>query len=294
MCVQIDGVFSGGGMKGYALIGAIEAAEERGFQFKRVAGASAGAIAAAFLAAGFSSREIYQIMIDAPRKTFLDASFRSLPIIKWLMLYWSMGLYKGDALEKWLAESLAKKGIYTFKEIEPGTLKIIVSDVTNNKLLVIPDDLPKHHIHPDSFSVAKAVRMSASIPYIFRPVKLKKNLIVDGGMLSNFPMWLFESKDSETPRERPVLGIRLTPKEKTFEKRKIDNSLEMFSALFDTMLNAHDLRYISRKIEKDIIFISLKEGIAAEFDLPKEECIELVQTGKKTAETFFETWDYGM
>ncbi len=286
--MEIDGVFSGGGMKGFALIGAIEAAEERGYVFKRTAGASAGAIAASFLAAGYSGTEMHRLLIEAPRKNFMDARFRGFPFLKWLALYWSMGLYKGDALEKWIAEKLALRGVITFKDIEPGTLKIIVSDVSNNQLIVIPDDLPNYHIEPDQFSVAKAVRMSASIPYIFRPVKLKQDLIVDGGLLSNFPMWLFSGKDVE--KKRPVLGVRLTPKEKTIEKRQIRNSLEMFSALFNTMLTAHDLRYISRKIENDIIFVSLKEGISADFDLSRKECEALIRTGKQTAEMFFQTW----
>jgi len=288
--LEINGVFSGGGMKGYALIGAIQAAEEHGFHFKKVAGTSAGSIVAAFLTAGFTSEEIYKIMIDAPRKSFLDSSFRVLPFINWLMLYWNMGLYKGNALEKWLGEKLARKGVRNFGDIEPGSLKVIVSNVSNNQLVVIPDDLPKYQIDPRKFSIAKAVRMSASIPYIFRPVKLKKNLIVDGGLLSNFPVWLFESKDYTKKAKRPVIGIRLTPKEKTNERRDIHNSLELFSALFSTMLNAHDLRYISRKVEKNIMFIPVQEGISADFDLPKEECEKLVQLGKQTAIEFFKTW----
>ncbi len=292
MQTEIDGVFSGGGMKGFALIGAIEAAEAHGYLFKRVAGASAGAIAAAFLAAGYTGAEMHQLLIEAPRRKFMDARFHAFPFLKWLALYWSMGLYKGDALEKWLAEKLALRGVVSFNDIAPGTLKIIVSDVSNNQLIVLPDDLPKYQLDPEQFSVAKAVRMSASIPFIFRPVKLKEDLIVDGGLLSNFPMWLFSGKD--TPKERPVLGIRLTPKEKAVEKRQIKNSLEMFSALFNTMLTAHDLRYISRKIEDDIIFISLKEGISADFDLSRKECKELIRTGRRTAETFFQSWKHEM
>lgn len=58
----IDGVFSGGGIKGFALIGAVMELEERGYKFKRLAGTSAGAIIAGFIAAGYSGREIEEIM----------------------------------------------------------------------------------------------------------------------------------------------------------------------------------------------------------------------------------------
>lgn len=55
--------------------------------------------------------------------------------------------------------------------------------------------------------------MSCSLPYFFEPVRLKINhrkiVIVDGGVLSNFPMWLFDREN--VMKERPVLGIKLSP-----------------------------------------------------------------------------------
>jgi NTE family protein len=288
--MQIDGVFSGGGMKGFALVGAIKAAEDKGFIFKRVAGTSAGSIAAVFVAAGFNSQEMYDILVNAPRSSFLDSSFRNFPLIKWLMLYWKMGIYKGNAFEKWLTSVLATKNIHTFKDIERDSLRIIASDISNNRILVIPDDLPRYGINPDDFPVAKAVRMSISIPYIFRPVKINKDVFVDGGLLSNFPIWLYENPEKKPIR--PVLGVQLTPKEKLEHNRKIRNSLELFSALFNSALRSHDLRYISRKAEKNIIFIKLKEGVSTDFDMPKDECNEIFNVGEKTANKFFEKWTY--
>lgn len=286
--MQIDGVFSGGGMKGYALVGAIKAAEDKGYLFKRVAGTSAGSIVAALVAAGLNSQEIYDILINAPRNSFLDASYRTFPIIKWFLLYWKMGIYKGNAFEKWFTDVLATRNIHTFKDIERDSLRIIASDVSNNRIMVIPDDLPRYGINPDEFSVAKAVRMSISIPYVFQPVKINKEVFVDGGLLSNFPIWLFEKED-EIPI-RPVLGVQLTPKEKLEHNRKIRNAIELFSALFNSALNSHDLRYVSRKVEKNIIFIKLKEGVSADFDMPKSECEEILKIGENTAIKFFEKW----
>ena len=53
------GVFQGGGAKGYAHLGALSAAEDRGIQFERVAGTSAGAIVASLVACGYTSQELY-------------------------------------------------------------------------------------------------------------------------------------------------------------------------------------------------------------------------------------------
>lgn len=165
--MEIDGVFSGGGIKGFALIGALAEIEKQGFQFKRVAGTSAGSIISALIIAGYSSDEIERMMDDLDLKVFLDSRKSLIPIAvaKWIFLFWSLGLYKGNELEKWIEARLAARGIRTFADVPPLSLRIIASDLTNGRLLVLPDDLPKYQIDPNRFSVAKAVRMSCSMPY---------------------------------------------------------------------------------------------------------------------------------
>ncbi|KFL16373.1 hypothetical protein GT94_04495 [Geobacillus stearothermophilus] len=69
--MNIDLVFSGGGVKGFALLGAYEAIEEKGLRWKRLAGTSAGALLAALLAAGYTAREIateFSIDLEARRR----------------------------------------------------------------------------------------------------------------------------------------------------------------------------------------------------------------------------------
>lgn len=99
--MYIDGVFSGGGIKGLALVGAYEVVEQRGFKFARLAGTSAGSIVAALIAAGYTSREIAQLLEDLDLNMFLDERklFIPFPLAKWFFLYWKLGLYKGEELE---------------------------------------------------------------------------------------------------------------------------------------------------------------------------------------------------
>lgn len=56
------GIFQGGGAKGYAHVGALKAAEQRGIRFVRIAGTSAGAIIAALAAAGYTADELLDAM----------------------------------------------------------------------------------------------------------------------------------------------------------------------------------------------------------------------------------------
>jgi len=290
----IDGVFSGGGLKGFALVGAYQVLEEKGYRFHRVAGTSAGAILACFIAAGYSAKEIekmldeqdFQVLLD-PRNTIIP-----LPLMKWFQLYWRLGLYQGNALEKWFLEKLAAKDVYTFSDLPPGKLKLVASDLTNGKMLVLPDDLEGYGISAETFPIARALRMSCGIPFFFEPVRLKvgkgETIVVDGGVLSNFPMWIFNDEGGNT--ERPVLGLKLSRSQEDMPGHKIDNALDLFEALFSTMKNSHDERYISRKHEKNIIFIPVDDYSATQFDMDQETKEGLMEAGRNSTVQFLKTW----
>ena len=70
-------------------------------------------------------------------------------------------------------------------------------------MLVLPRDAQLLGYAPDELEVAYAVRMSMSIPIFFKPVRVEntqtnhEHVIVDGGMLSNFPVWVFDCEDQE-------------------------------------------------------------------------------------------------
>ncbi len=88
-------------------------------------------------------------------------------------------------------------------------MPVIVSDLTAKRLLVLPMEAGVLGVEPDEFDVAQAVRMSMSIPVFFEPVRWdnpdtgEQHVIVDGGMLSNFPVWLFDRQGAaRAGRER--------------------------------------------------------------------------------------------
>lgn len=288
----VDGVFSGGGIKGFAYVGAIRALEEKGVKFERVAGTSAGAILATFIAAGFNTKELEEIFDELNLKVLLDPPkfIIELPFLKWLNLYKRMGLYRGKSLENWFLEKLATKGIYTFGDLPKGSLKLVASDLTNGKILVLPDDLHHYNIDLKSFPVSRALRMSCGLPFFFEPVYLKngrrESVIVDGGVLSNFPMWIYDNGN----RVRPVLGMKLSSSSEDKKPHDINNGIQLFEALFSTMQNAHDNRYISRRHEKNIIFIPVEEYSATQFDLDEATKNKLMGIGKERTIQFLKTW----
>lgn len=293
--MKVDGVFSGGGVKALAFIGAMEELEYKGYEFRRVAGTSAGAILASLTAAGYSAKELREKLKQLSFEKLVDVPLADqlFPFMKWLLLYYRLGLYKGNRLENTLEQWLEEKGVRTFADLPPQSLKVICSDLTSGRMVVIPDDLKSvYGIDPATFSVAKAVRMSSGLPYFFIPVKLHgkrgKCVIVDGGVLSNFPIWIWE--DKKGCRTRPIIGMQLSNPPDQLPERKIRNSIQMFHALFKTMQQAHDARYISPTTSKDVIFIPVTGIDTTDFNMSEKEKEKIMEVGREHASVFLDRW----
>lgn len=289
-------MFAGGGIKAIAFVGALEVMEQKNYTFKRLAGTSAGAIFAALIKAGYTSQEIKKELDNINFEKFLDPQDSVIPFkfMKWLKLYKSLGLYKGEEFEGWLTEMLNKKGISTFSDLEKDSLKIVVSDLTKGRIVVLPDELEIYGIAPEKFSVARAVRMSSTIPYFFKPVRLQdghghESVIVDGAVLSNFPIWIFSNRNL-SKLARPVIGFRLTPEVDKVPPHQIENSIDMLTALIKTMQKAHDTRYIITNEAKKIVFIPIDDVSSIDFSLSKEEKEKLIQLGRKETNDFIKKW----
>ncbi|SDI95927.1 patatin-like phospholipase family protein [Salimicrobium halophilum] len=293
---KIDGVFSGGGVKAIAFAGALETLEQQGYSFQRTAGTSAGAIFASLLAADYKAGDMEKLMTNLTLETITTSKHKRkplLPFTRWMRLYFQLGLYKGEEIEEQMEKLLARKGIYTFGDLAPGRLKIVCSDISLGRMVVLPDDLERiYGIEAKTFSVAKAVRMSAGIPFFFTPVRLEgkqgKSLIVDGGVLSNFPLWIWEKPYGN--KKRPVLGLQLADPPNQLPPQRIENGIEMFQALFRTMKKAHDARYISHSKSKNIMFLPVNEFETTDFQISTAEKEELVKLGKEKAKEFLEGW----
>ncbi|HAF97444.1 patatin-like phospholipase family protein [Paenibacillus lactis] len=303
--MQINAVFEGGGVKGISLAGAVKAAELAGIEFSRVAGTSSGSIVASVLAAGYRADEIRKIIEETPFHTFLQRApvFNAKIIGPALRVLIKKGLYSGEALENWIRKILLDKGIFTFSDIPAGKLYIVASDITNGRLLVLPDDLRQYGINPATFPVAKAVRMSCSIPYFFDPVILRligraakgKSFaeqfvyIVDGGLLSNFPLWLFDRESKGGPKPLPVLGFQMVGKNSN-SPHEIDGPFSMLTAMFETMLSAYDERYIEQQNRSRTIKIPTLGIGTTHFHLTKEESMNLYNSGLTAGTQFFSRW----
>jgi len=307
--LKADAVFEGGGVKGIGLVGAVAVAEERGYGWENIAGTSAGAIVAALLAADYSASEMKEIIGELDYLKFKDAStLDKVPLIGPLAsVIFENGIYEGKFFENWIRELLLEKNVKTFGDLVIDEykdderyrykLRVIASDISRGRLLVLPQDIADYGVRPDDLNIAFAVRMSMSIPFFYEPVKLKSmktgqtSYIVDGGILSNFPVWLFDS-EGNVP-EWPTFGFKLVePDEGQEIPHRVSGPISLLTALFSTMMEAHDARYIEDEQFSRTIPIPTLGVRTTEFDISKEKSEALYQSGRKAAEEYFETWDF--
>src|SRR5262245_29888988 len=308
--LKCDAVFEGGGVKGIGLVGAVAVTEAKGYDFVNVAGTSAGAIVAALVAAGYRAEELRAIMATLDYGKFKDPGWIDrIPVLgKAMSLGIEKGIYEGEYFEDWMRQQLQKKGkrkfgdliMDEFKDSVPYRykLRVVASDLSRGKMLVLPQDIKDFGIEPDDLDIARAVRMSMSIPFFFEPVTMtlqnkKQTYIVDGGILSNFPIQLF---DDGTPNPSwPTFGYLLVeedPSRPITVRHEIHGPLSMFAALFATMMEAHDRMYVESDAFARTIPIPTKGVTATEFDLSKERAEMLYQSGRAAAESFFATWNF--
>ena len=305
--LKADAVFEGGGVKGIGLAGAVAVAEERGYQWVNVAGTSAGAIVAALLAAGYTAVELKEIMQELDYNNFKDTSaLDKIPLAGPLMsLIFEKGIYEGKFLENWLRGLLKAKNVETFRDLVLEEykdderyrfkLRVIASDISQGRLLVLPQDIADFGVRPEDLNVASAVRMSMSIPFFYEPVKLKNmktnqsSFIVDGGLLSNFPVWLFDT-EGDVP-EWPTFGFKLAEPDENVP-HQIRGPISLLAALFSTMAGAHDARYIKDEQFKRTIPIRTLGVGTIDFDISREKSEALYQSGRKAGEKFFNTWNF--
>ncbi|MBF2029939.1 MAG: patatin-like phospholipase family protein [Oscillatoriales cyanobacterium C42_A2020_001] len=173
-------------------------------------------------------------------------------------------------------------------------LQVIASDLTAGRMLVLPGDIQKFGINPDDMPVAQAIRMSMSIPFFFEPVQLKApsgvtHYIVDGGVLSNYPVWLFD--DGTSNPAWPTFGYSLVDPNQN-KPQEVNGPISMLKALFSTMMEAHDARYIESKHFVRTVPIPTMGVQTTDFNLSEAQKKALYDSGRKAAEEFLAHWDF--
>ena len=364
--MEFDLVFEGGGAKGLAFVGALEALERNGHTPRRLIGTSAGSITALLVAAGYNAAEClaainertaenesrFATFLELPEidtssqmneslrywlKTELDnpyipnliepvvdkmvADLMTKNLTRHLLsLLMFGGWYAGNNLTAYFREKLDAGGRglgnTTLKEFSTRTgreLSVVASDTTGREMLVL-----NHRTAPDCPTIW-AVRMSMSCPFVWQEVVWQKewglyrgrdltgHTVVDGGLLSNFPIKLFLSGEDEVEEimgkdsaSNDVIGLlladnMLVPGAEDTERNDagspgflerselISLMMERVYGMAETALSAHDKSMID--LYEDLVCRLPAKGYGIlEFDLTPERMAPILKAGEASME----------
>ncbi len=231
------------------------------------------------------------------------------------------GLYQGEWLHSWVEEELAALGVRTFGDLridDPAlprsqrySLVVTCSDLTLGQLVRLPWDYRSvYGLDPDRQSVADAVRASMAIPFLFKPTTLTNprtdvtSTLVDGGLLSNFPIDSLDRTDGREPAF-PTFGVTITTAPKPgigdrvalFHSRWFDipqpAPLRLLEQLITTMLLGRDQAVLNQPwVAARTIHIDAGAVGLLDFGISPERARALYDTGYAQAAEFLEQFDW--
>ena len=318
-----DLVLSGGGVKGIGLVGAVVALLEAGYSAQRVSGTSAGSIVGAVVAAAsmgerLSPGEVKELALQLDYDKFTDPGpVERLPVLgPSLAVLRGTGIYKGDYARDWVRSQLKNLGVRTFGDLaisddslpaeQRYKLVVTVADVTTGQLVRLPWHYRRvYGIDPDEQSVADAVRASMSIPFFFRPVTLTgstglTSTLVDGGILSNFPIDSLDRTDGRKPRW-PSFGVTVLPNLPEGNDKVIPalapirlfGPPHLLESVMTTVLVGRDQAYLSQPwVNARTIRVDSTDVGFLDFDISDNEIEALYAKGYAAAEKFLSSWDW--
>ena len=315
-----DLVLEGGGIKGIGLGGAVRRLQAAGYRFERIAGTSAGAIVGALLAAGADEAQLAGAMQRLQYERVPDRGLPKIPLLgEAAGLLHRSGAYAGDYIRRFVADELAALGVATFGDLrrsdphddparEPYQrykLVVMATDVTRGRLLRLPWDYHLLNLDPDEQLVADAVRASMSIPLYFEPAHLRdgvsdeRTTLVDGGVLSNYPIEIFDRTDAVTPRW-PTLGVKIIAELPTNDADLFPNialpalpPVHLLEQVVATAIVGHDQTYLERPcVARRTIHVDTSALGVVEFDASKQQRDEVVANGAAAADAFLQAWSW--
>lgn len=157
--VKVGIAFGGGGARGLSHLGVIKALEQFGIKFDRVAGTSAGSIAGAFFAAGFSYEQMYKIAKNIDMKDIKTSRVPFLPS-------------KLDGLGEIITKEL---GDIKIEDLQIPFSAVAV-DLKSTKEVVFSKG-----------NLAKAIMGSCAVPAVFHPIEYNDMILADGGLQNTIP-----------------------------------------------------------------------------------------------------------
>ena len=266
-------LFGGGAIRGLAYVGTIRALEELNVEFDIIGGSSVGSIFATLLACGYKSYELESLFMKVNFELFKDIH---LGIGK------GIGLSKGGIFIDWLNELIVQKLDLKHKNVLFKDLDQDLVVITTNLKTFGTQEFSKYET-PD-FEIAKAIRISSSMPGLMPPFKYNGADLVDGDLQKASPMWkLAETLNDSNSR---ILEFRLEGDCSNEAKNPLSFINTIYSCVTDVATDF--VTEIYGKNDKfDCVRINTGDIFFADFNLDKESRRNLINKGYEQTMRYF-------
>lgn len=273
-------IFGGGAIRGVAYIGALKALNEFDVEIGTLAGSSVGAVFAGLLAVGYKSEELKELFLNVNFDLFKDIHFG---------LGKEFALSKGGVFLDWLKELIEKK--YYGENYKKGANEPVKFKDLEKELVVITTDLTNFKCKefskketPD-FEVAKAIRISSTMPGLMPPYKYENSELVDGDLQKSWPLWkLSDTLNTENDR---ILEFRL---EGDYAGKGM-NAINFINTVYSCVTSVATKFIVDSygmKDKYDYIILNTGEVVIVDFNQPKEKREHLIQIGYNQTKDYFE------
>lgn len=186
---------AGGGLQGFAYIGALKALEELEIRIKCISGTSTGSAIAALYAMGYTPEEIKEICKEKYKKILkIRKKVLCQMAINFLLHKETRveGIIDGKLVENFINEAAKEKGKNIIADFKEKQLAIVTVDTISMKeCLFISNEIKNKDENIEyitDINIGKAVRSSMAFPAIFTTSNYEKYNFIDGGTVDNLPV----------------------------------------------------------------------------------------------------------
>ena len=268
-------VLSGGGAKGLAHVGVLKMLDSLGVRVDYVAGTSMGAVVGGLYASGHTGKQLdsiirstkFDLLIsdEIPResKTFYERKngekyALSLPMNDF-KIHLPSSISRGQNLFNLVSKlTLSVSGINEFSKL-PIPFYCIATDMATGNEVVL-----------EHGNLAQAIAASSALPTLFQPVILDNKLLMDGGIVNNFPVMDLASKDIDI-----IIGVSVQD-----DLLEI-NELESVSNILNQISNFRAAEEMSEKSSLTDIYI--KPDVADYSIVSFKDGVKIINKGEETA-----------
>ena len=277
---KIGLVLSGGGARGFAHIGVLKMLDSLNFPVDYIAGTSIGGLIGALYACGYTGAEIEKIvnsadwdalLSDTPARNTIpylqkydDSKYQIQLSLQGITPVVPSGLIQGQKICLLISELLVKDGtVYNFNNLKIPLHCVAVDLISGNEVIL------------QSGSLAQAMRATMSIPTIFSPVEWGDSLLIDGGLVNNFPADVVKNMGADI-----IIGVDIGSR--LAERKELNSLIGILNQTF--VLTDYDRQIKNRSFCKMILTPDLKHYSSSDFD--NEKIRDIQKKGEEIAQIY--------